>query len=56
MLRIATVQVSAITNSGKNGLAFKDWLCESFGVKVALPRKALSIPVLDNERLAHSAV
>jgi hypothetical protein len=56
MLRIATVQVSAVANSGKNGLAFKDWLGESRRVKVPLPRKTFSVPIFDDKRLPHSAV
>ena len=56
MLRIDAVQVSAVSNPGQNWKPFIDWLGESFSVEVALPRKALSISVFDNERLAHSTV
>jgi hypothetical protein len=56
MLRITTVQVTAVPNSGENRVPLEDWLGERFRVKVALPRKALSIPVLDDMRLPHSAV
>jgi hypothetical protein len=56
MLGITTVKVSAVADSRKNWFAFEHWLRESLRVKVALPRKALGIPVLDNERLAHSTI
>ena len=56
MLRVTTVQVSAISNPGKNGLPFVDWVSESFSVEVALPRETLGIPVLDDKRLRHSTV
>lgn len=56
MLRITTVGMTAVPNSGKNWVPLEDWLCESFRVEVALPRKTLSIPVLDDMRLPHSAV
>ena len=56
MLRITTVQVTAVPDSGKNWVPLEDWLAESLRVEVALPRQALSIPVLDDMRLSHSAV
>jgi hypothetical protein len=56
MLGITAVQMPAVANPGQNGLPFKDWLGESRGVKVALPRKTLSVPILDDKRLPHSAV
>jgi hypothetical protein len=56
MLRITTVRVTAVSDSGENRVPLEEWLCESFGVEVALPRKALGISVLDDMRLPHSAV
>jgi hypothetical protein len=56
MLRITAVQVTTDSDSGENRVPLEDWLGESVRVKVALPRKALSIPVLDDMRLKHSAV
>ena len=56
MLRIDAVQMTAVPNPGKNWKPFVDWLRKSFVVEVALPRKAFSIPVLDNERLSHSTI
>ena len=56
MFGITTVQVSAVADSGKNGLPFIYWLSESFSVEVALPREAFGVPVFDNERLAHSTI
>lgn len=56
MLRITTVQMPAVANPGQNWLSFINWLGESLRVEVSLPRKALSIPVLHNERLPHSAI
>jgi hypothetical protein len=56
MLRITTVGMTAVSDSGKNWVPLEDWLRKSFRVKVALPRKTLSIPVFDNMRLPHSAV
>jgi hypothetical protein len=56
VFRITAVEVSASSNPGENRFAFVDWVRESFGVEFSLPRKAFSIPVFDNERLAHSAV
>jgi hypothetical protein len=56
MLRITTVGVTAVSDSGENRVPLEDWFGESFRVKVALPRKAFSIPVLDDMRLPHSAV
>lgn len=46
----------AVADSREDWFAFEDWLRESFGVEVALPRKTLSIPVFDDKRLPHSAV
>jgi hypothetical protein len=48
--------MTAVPNPGKNWKPFKDWLGKSFSVEVALPRKTLGIPILDNERLAHSTI
>jgi hypothetical protein len=56
MLRVTAVQVTAVPNSGENRVPLEDWFGKRFGVKVALPRKALCIPVLDDMRLSHSAV
>ena len=56
MLRITAVQVTTDSDSGKNRVPLEDWLRERVRVEVALPRKTLSIPVLDNMRLKHSAV
>jgi hypothetical protein len=56
MLRVTAVQVTAVPNSGENRVPLEDWFGKSFGVEVALPRKALGIPVLDDMRLSHSAV
>ena len=56
MLRITAVGMTAIPNPGKNWLPFEYWLGKRFRVEVALPRKTLSIPVLDDMRLPHSAV
>jgi hypothetical protein len=53
---ITTVQMPAVSDSGKDGFTFKHWLRESLRVKVALPRKAFGISILDNERLAHSTI
>jgi hypothetical protein len=56
MLRIHAVQMTAVSNPGKNWNPFVNWLRKSFVVEVALPRKTLGISILDNERLAHSTV
>jgi|694.fasta_scaffold89925_9 hypothetical protein len=56
MLRITTVRMTAVPNSGKNWVPLEDWLGECFRVKFSLPRKTLRIPILDNMRLPHSAV
>jgi hypothetical protein len=56
VLRITAVQVTTDSDSGENRVPLEDWLGKSFRVKVALPRKTLSIPVLDDMRLSHSAV
>jgi len=56
MLRVTTVQVTAVPDSGENRVPLEDWLRKGFRVEVALPRKALSIPVLNDMRLSHSAV
>jgi hypothetical protein len=55
MLRITTVGMTAVPNSGENRVPLEDWLSECFRVKVAVPRKTLSIPILDDMRLSHSA-
>ena len=49
MLRITTVGMTAVPNSGENRVPLEDWLGKSFRVEVALPRKTLGIPILDNE-------
>jgi hypothetical protein len=56
MLGVDAVKMTAVPNPGKNWKPFKDWLGKSFSVEVALPRKTLGIPILDNERLAHSTI
>jgi hypothetical protein len=56
MLRVTTVQVTTVPNSGENRVPLEDWFGKGFGVEVALPRKALCIAVLDDMRLSHSAV
>ena len=56
MLRITTVRVTAVSYSGENRVSLENWFGESFRVEVALPRKTLGIPVLDDMRLRHSAV
>ena len=56
MLGVHAVQMTAVSNPGKNWKPFIDWLGKSFSVEVALPRKTLRIPILDNERLAHSTI
>ena len=56
MLRITAVGMTAVPNPGKNWLPFEYWLGERFRIEVALPRKTLSISVLDDMRLRHSAV
>ena len=56
MLRITTVRVTAVSDSGENRVPLEEWLGESFWVEVALPRKALGISVFDDMRLPHSAV
>jgi hypothetical protein len=56
VLRITTVGVTAVPDSGKNRVPLEDWLGESFRIEFALPRKTLSISVLDDMRLPHSAV
>jgi hypothetical protein len=56
VFRITTVGVTAVPDSGKNWVPLENWLGKSFEVEVALPRQALSIPVLDDMRLSHSAV
>jgi hypothetical protein len=56
MLRIDAVEMTAVPNPGENWKPFVDWLRKGFVVEVALPRKTLSIPIFDNERLAHSTI
>ena len=56
MFRIHAVRVPAITNARENWLSFIHWLCKCFGIKFALPRKALRIPVFDNKRFAHLTI
>jgi hypothetical protein len=56
VLRITTVGMTAVSDSGENRVPLEDWLGERVRVKVALPRQTLSIPVLDDMRLSHSAV
>ena len=56
MLRITTVRMTAVPNSGKNWVPLEDWLGKSFRIELSLPRKTLGIPILDNMRLPHSAV
>jgi hypothetical protein len=53
---ITTVQVATVPNAGKNGLPFVDRLGKRFVIEVPLPRYALSIPILDDKRLAHSTI
>jgi hypothetical protein len=48
MLRITTVRMTAVPNSGKNWVPLEDWLGECFRVEFSLPRKTLGIPILDN--------
>ena len=56
MLRITTVRMTAVSDSGENRVPLEDWLSKGFWVKIALPRKALGISVFDDMRLPHSAV
>jgi hypothetical protein len=56
VLGIDAVKMTTVPNPGKNWKPFIDWLRQSFVVKVALPRKTLSISIFDNERLAHSTI
>ena len=56
MLRITTVRMTTVPDSGENRVPLEERLGECFGVEVALPRKTLSISVLDDMRLRHSAV
>jgi hypothetical protein len=56
MLGIHAIQMTAVSKPGENWKPLVDWLRKSFVVEVALPRKTLSIPVFDNERLAHSTI
>ena len=56
MLRITTVDMTAVPNSGENRVPLEDWLGKRFSVEVALPRKTLGIPIFDDKRLSHSAV
>jgi hypothetical protein len=56
MLRVTAVGMTTVPDSGENRVPLEDWLRKSFRVEVALPRKALSIPVLNDMRLSHSAV
>jgi hypothetical protein len=56
MLRITAVRVTAVPNSGENRVPLEKWFGKGFEIEVALPRKTLSISVLDDMRLRHSAV
>jgi hypothetical protein len=56
MFWIDAVEMTAVPNPGENWKPFVDWLRKGFVVEVALPRKTLSIPIFDNERLAHSTI
>jgi hypothetical protein len=56
VLRITTVGMTTVPNSGKNRVPLEDWLGERFRIEFALPRQTLSIPVFDDMRLPHSAV
>jgi hypothetical protein len=56
VLRITTVGVTAVPDSGKNRVPLEHWLGKRFRIEFALPRQTLSIPVLDDMRLPHSAV
>jgi hypothetical protein len=56
MLRITTVRMTAVPDSGENWVPLEEWLGESFWVEVALPRKTFGISVFDDMRLPHSAV
>lgn len=38
MLRITTVSVTAVPDSGENRVPLEDWLGKRRGIKVALPR------------------
>jgi len=48
--------MTAVPDSGKNRVPLEDWLSKRFGIEFALPRKTLSISVLDDMGLPHSAV
>lgn len=48
--------MTAVSDSGENGLIFVHWERKGFRIEVALPRKALSIAILDDKRLAHSTI
>ena len=56
MLRITTVGMTAVPNSGENWIPLEDWLGKCFPVELSLPRKTLGISILDDMRLSHSAV
>lgn len=56
MLRITTVEMTAVPNPGENWVPFKDWFRKRFRIEVALPRKTFSVSILDDKRLAHSTV
>jgi hypothetical protein len=56
MLRITAVRMTAVPNSRENRVPLEKWFGKGFEIEVALPRKTLSISVLDNMRLRHSAV
>ena len=56
MFWIHTVEMTAVPDTRKNGFIFVNWKRKGFPIEVPLPRKALSIPVLDDKRLAHSTI
>ena len=56
MFWIDTVEMSTVSNAGKNRLTFVNWGGKSSVVEVALPREALSIAVFDDKRLAHLTI
>jgi hypothetical protein len=56
VFRITAILVAAVSDTRKDRTTFKHWLGESFSVEVALPRKALGVPVLNEKRLPHSTV
>jgi hypothetical protein len=56
MLRVTAVGVTAVAYPRENWATFEHRLSESSRIEVALPRQALSIPVFDDKRLAHSTI